>query len=166
MGGKVWIQKTRQPVLQDCLSENFKDDHHIIFGDQNETWLQFKQDHDDWEWDDGSFKHKSLDYKDFQADLWNKSGQQICNFYNKSGAKNIQFKVRTEDDDKMIYKTMSSEYQIYFVIDATGSMKVDIEKARKSVRDMANQQFAKKIKVTFYRDHDVKDLNLIETYPA
>ena len=68
----------------------------------------------------------------------------------------------------MVYKTSQTPYQIYFVIDATASMAVDIKKARKSIINMANnEQLKKRIKVLFYTDHDVHNTSkLIRAIPG
>ena len=67
---------------------------------------------------------------------------------------------KTKDNDKFI-GAEKTDFQVSFVIDATGSMHTEIVKAKETVKKLIDFKHltTKKLRVCFYRDHcDPKDI--------
>lgn len=119
----------------------------------------------DWDFESiETTKIKQYTQREFLERLWNKAGEQIIAHYNKTRSKNIQFRKREALDNENIRGSCS--YQVCFVIDATGSMYQDIQKAKDCVKNLSdNKKYNIQIKIIVYRDHDVFD-DVIDQFPA
>lgn len=169
MGGKVWHNdKEKTAVLFMC--DDYKDDTKVNLSGKSMKWGDFKiKCGGEWNWDlptDSEYKTLQKNNREKMKNIWDKFGQAILKYYLDTKGTNIKYIPYTSSDE--VYKTLVSvNYFICFVIDGTGSMSREIERARISVG-----QFIKKykerggeaeFKVVIYRDHC--DDNLIETFP-
>ena len=65
--------------------------------------------------------------------LWNSAGAQMLKYYKDVNECECIFRERTKHDDNFIIGDANDNFQVSFVIDATASMQVDIDKAKESV---------------------------------
>ena len=165
MGGNVWNEE-KTAVLFMC--DDYKDDTKVNLPGQKLNWAKFK-DHcgSDWNWYlPNEEKYLVIMQKNRQKmiDAWNKCGRGILNYHSTRGTK-IKFIPYTSYDD--INKSLNSiPHYICFVIDGTGSMLSEINKARISVGQFISKynDLKSEFKVVIYRDHC--DVKTIEEFPT
>ena len=98
--------------------------------------------------------------------IWNTFGKGILRYYFEKFGTEIKYIPYTSVDE--VFKTQFSvKYNICFVIDGTGSMHHEIERARLSVGQFISKYKERgtesEFKVVIYRDHC--DSNIIEMFP-
>ena len=169
MGGKVWHNDTeRTAVLFMC--DDYKDDTKVNLSGKSMNWGDFKNRcGSEWNWDlptDSGYRTLQRNNRDKMKNIWDKFGQAILKYYLDTKGTNIKYIPYTSTDE-ILKSLVSVNYFICFVIDGTGSMSREIERARISVG-----QFIKKykergseteFKVVIYRDHC--DNKVIEIFP-
>ena len=169
MGGKVWNNdKDRTAVLFMC--DDYTDNTRVIIPGQTMNWGEFKEKcGNKWDWTlhkDEKYFAKQQNNSDKMKNIWNKFGRGILKYYLDTFGTEIKYIPYTSVDD--VYKTQFSvKYNICFVIDGTGSMHREIERARISVGQLISKYKERgtgsKFKVVIYRDHC--DKNIIEMFP-
>ncbi|KAI6658695.1 hypothetical protein LOD99_10969 [Oopsacas minuta] len=168
MGGKVWNNDGKNTAVL-LMCDDYKENTKVILPGQRMNWGEFKEKcENEWDWmlpKDEKYVTYQQNNREKMKEIWNKFGRGILEYHEKRGTK-IKYIPYISSDE--VYKTLLSiKYYICFVIDGTGSMCTDIERARISVN-----QFIKKykergseteFKVVIYRDHC--DSNIIEKFP-
>ena len=169
MGGKVWNKnKDNTAVLFMC--DVYQDQTQIYLPSGATKWGEFKDRcGKEWNWylpDDDKYRSKQLSNQKLMKDIWNKFGKGILNYYYKKEKTGITFVPYTTYEE-VNHSLFSAKYLICFVIDGTGSMCRDIDRAKVSVGQLI-QHFKEKgssseFRIVIYRDHC--DDELIETIP-
>ena len=166
MGGKVWNNdEMRTAVLFMC--DDYKDDTRVCLPGRNMNWGKFKiQCGKEWNWDlpdEKKYLVLQQENREKMRAIWNKFGKGILNYYSTRGTK-----ITYVPYDDLTKPLTSIEYYICFVIDGTGSMITEINKARVSVGrfiDKYKEHTTElQFKVVIYRDHC--DDIIIEKYPS
>ena len=169
MGGNVWNNDgEKSAVLFMC--DDYTDNTRVLIPGYTMNWGQFKEKcGNDWDWTlpkDEKYSAKQRSNREKMIKIWNKFGKGILKYYLQTHGTKIKYIPYTSVDE--VYKTqLSVEYNICFVIDGTGSMCREIEKARISVGQFISKYKERgtesKFTVVIYRDHC--DKNIIEMFP-
>ena len=166
MGGNVWnSDKDRTAVLFMC--DDYTDKTRVLIPGQRMNWGEFKEKcGNEWDWTlpkDDKFLAKQRSNREKMRNIWNKFGRGILKYYLDTFGKEIKYIPYSVDE---VYK-ISVKYNICFVIDGTGSMHRDIQRARISVSQFISKYkeigTQSEFKVVIYRDHC--DKNIIEMFP-
>ena len=75
----------------------------------------------------------------------------------------INFRPFTDDDRDALFGIIP-EKQVLFVVDGTGSMHIEINKAKQAILNFTRNSGYKEVGVVIYRSHD--DSNLVEVFPS
>ena len=167
MGGKVWHNDSEQTAVL-LMCDDYRDDTQVVLPGHNMTWGQFKEKCGfKWDWTSPKGeKYVTLQRhnREKMTQIWNKFGEAILLYYRCKGV-NIKYVPYTSVDDVYNSHSLGAKYYICFVIDGTGSMRIDIERARISVGQFINKykEWESRFKIVVYRDHC--DENLIEMFP-
>ena len=169
MGGKVWQNdQDKTAVLLNC--DDYKDSTEVKIPGKRMKWGEFKeQTSNEWDWSlptDEDYKVLQLENRDKMKNIWNIFGKGILNYHAKKGTK-ITFIPYISFDD-VLKSIQRYEFNVCFVIDGTGSMSRDIDKARISVSQLISYykkhgdgaEFA----IVIYRDHCDKE-DIIQMFP-
>ena len=169
MGGRVWNNDNdKTAVLLMC--DDYKDDTSVLTPGENINWGEFKEKcGNEWDWNlptDIRYLAKQQSNRAKMTAIWNTFGRGILQYYLKTCGTEIKYIPYTSVDE--IYKTQFSvKYNICFVIDGTGSMSREIERARISVGQFISKYKERgtksEFKVVIYRDHCDKEV--IEMFP-
>ena len=169
MGGMTWgNDKQHSAIFLRC--EEYTDDLIMALPDCLINWKEFKLlTSNKWDWEKSSQisieESKQRMYKIIM--VWNRFGEGILKYHKIMNQVDIEYRPHEEINSTLESSTIS-KFQICFVIDATGSMGIDIEKARESIQTLV--QLYKKtnelieFRVVTYRDHC--DTDIIETFPS
>ena len=165
MGGKVWRNdRERTAILFMC--DDYQDYMSVRLPGKSMKWDEFKvKCGKEWKWalpNDPNLKVLQKSNREKMRKIWTKFGRGILNYYSRLGTK-ISFIPFSLKDLEYCF----DDYFICFVIDGTGSMSVDIDKARQSVAKIVKLYEMKNknshFKIVIYRDHCDEDI--IETFP-
>lgn len=154
MGGRMWADESKECILVQCHDKRLNDFQAIKkLSGAKEKWIEFKNRHHGWMWDDGELADSEYGI-DFMIALHNTCGKQTFNFYKrKNPLVDIKFrKYKIEDSYSM--RGLSKSKQICFVIDGTNSMSGDIKKVKTALTNIAKMEVHKEISIIIYRDHD------------
>ncbi|KAI6659793.1 Interferon-induced very large GTPase 1 [Oopsacas minuta] len=170
MGGKVWrIDEDKTAVLITC--DDYRESTEVKIPGKNMKWSVFKeQTGNEWDWtkvqSDEDYRTLQENNREKMMRIWNKFGRGILNYHAKTGTK-ITY-IPYVSFEKVLKTVGIFDFRICFVIDGTGSMANDIDRARISVGQLISK-YKKGHKSVFaiviYRDHcDGEDL--IEMFPV
>ena len=167
MGGKVWQNdEDKTAVLLSC--DDYKDSTEVKIPGKRMKWGEFKDETgNEWDWSlpaDEDYKVLQLENREKMKNIWNIFGKGILNYHAEKG-KIIKYIPYTSFED-VLKSIQSYEFNICFVIDGTGSMRSDIDKARISVGQLIShyrkQGHVAEFAIVIYRDHcDGKDIILM-----
>ena len=169
MGGKVWNNDLKRTAVL-FMCDDYKDYTKVTLQGRTTTWGQFKEKlATEWEWKlprEEKYATLQAHNQDKMIRIWNKFGRAILKYYaDEEDGPAITYIPYTSFDE--VYKNFSLRYNICFVIDGTGSMHREIQKARISVQQFISkyqeQGKESQFKVVIYRDHC--DDNIIEMCP-
>ena len=169
MGGKVWMNDTeRTAVLHMC--DDYTDYSRIQIPGQQMTWGKFKERTiKEWDWsvpNDSEYRALQNQNREKMVKIWDLFGREILNYHAAHGV-DIKY-IPYSEFGKTLAASKASKYRICFVIDGTGSMSTDIDRARVSVKQLISI-YEKRgnpavFKVVIYRDHCDGD-RIIEKFP-
>ncbi|KAI6650610.1 P-loop containing nucleoside triphosphate hydrolase [Oopsacas minuta] len=167
MGGKVWENdKDRTAVLSIC--DDYIDDTKVKLPGYEMTWGKFKEKTgNEWDWTlpkDKDYEKLLEENRNNMIKIWNKFGRGILDYHASKGT-DIAYTPYTSFGE-IRHKKVG--YDICFVIDGTGSMTTDIDKARVSVGQLISHYEKRgnpaRFAIVIYRDHcDAKDI--IQVFP-
>ena len=168
MGGKVWNNDLKKTAVL-FMCDDYKDYTKVTLQGRTTTWEQFKERlATEWDWNlpkEEKYTTLQAHNQDKMVSIWNKFGRAILKYYVDEDRVAITYIPYTSYEE--VYKNIPLRYNICFVIDGTGSMHREIQKARISVQQFISkyQEQAKEshFKVVIYRDHC--DENIIEMFP-
>ena len=169
MGGKVWKNDTdKTAILFTC--DDYKDDTQVIIPGQKMIWSKFKEKTgNEWDWtlpNDREYKALQKNNREKMKQIWDKFGKGILNYHASKGVSIKYIPYSAFDDSLKPFK--STKYRICFVIDGTGSMRTDIDRARVSVRQLISiyedRGNTAVFKIVIYRDH-CDGGKIIEKFP-
>ena len=166
MGGKVWKNDERRTAIL-FMCDDYKDHMTVKLPEESMKWSDFKlRCGNEWNWDlskDPKYTCLQETNRDRMQKIWARFGRDILNYYAQQGTEISYVPLSLMD-----MKYGSSQYYICFVIDGTGSMEKEIEKARlsvsKIVKSYQEEGSSCFFRIVIYRDHCDKDI--IETYPS
>ena len=163
MGGKVWKNDTdRTAILFMC--DDYTNGTLVQIPGQKMIWSKFKaKTGNEWDWtlpNDREYKVLQRNNREKMEKIWDKFGKGILNYHASKGV-DIKYIPYSAIND-------STKYRICFVIDGTGSMRTDIDRARVSVRQLISI-YEKRgnpavFKIVIYRDH-CDGGKIIEQFP-
>ena len=168
MGGKVWHHDSEQTAVL-FMCDDFKDDTKVVLPGYNTNWGKFKAKCGfAWDWtlpEEEKYVILQRHNRKKMMQIWNKFGEAIMQYYSHEGT-HIKYVPYTSFDDICNTHSLGAKYFICFVIDGTGSMRTDIEKARISVGQFIDKykEWDSEFKIVVYRDHC--DKNIIEMFPC
>ena len=170
MGGKVWKNDgDRTAILLVC--DDYKDHTKVQLPDWKINWAKFKeQTENEWDWSlpsDERYTILQQNNREKMKEIWNKFGRGILNYHASRGV-NIKY-IPYSTYENALKEFQTAKYCICFVIDGTDSMRIDIKKARVSVKQLVNIYEARGnpsvFKIVIYRDHCDGE-NIIEVFPT
>ena len=169
MGGKVWKNdKDRTAILFMC--DDYKNDTLVQIPGQKMMWSKFKEKTgNEWDWtlpNDREYKALHEHNREKMKKIWDKFGKGILNYHASKGVDIKYIPYSTFEDSLTSFKSI--RYRICFVIDGTGSMTTDIDRARVSVRQLISiyeyRGNPAVFKIVIYRDH-CDGGKIIEQFP-
>ena len=165
MGGKVWENDIqRQAIVAMC--DDYNDDTMVIVPGGEMSWGNFKdKSSNDWNWtvsQDKAIRKIVLKHRQNMIAIWNTFGKGILKYHANRGTEIQYIPYKALDGSNNV------EYDVCFVLDGTGSMRSEIDKARISIGQLISyyqkQGNPSKFGIVIYRDHcDGEDL--IQRYP-
>ena len=169
MGGRVWRNdKEKTAILFTC--DDYKDSTEVRIPGKSMKWGDFKvQSGNEWDWElptDEDYKILQQNNREIMKNIWNKFGRGILNYHAKAGTI-IKYIPYTSFED-VLKAFQIFKFRICFVIDGTGSMRNDIDRARISVGQLIKQYrehgHGAMFAIVIYRDHCDGD-DLIQNFP-
>ena len=169
MGGKVWNNDTEKTAVL-FMCDDYKDDTKVNLSGKSLNWGDFKvKCGGEWIWDlptESEYRTLQKNNREKMKNIWDKFGQAILKYHFDAKGTNIKYIRYTSTDE--VYKTLVSvNYFICFVLDGTGSMHREIDRARISVgrliKEYKERGSETEFKVVIYRDHC--DDKVIEIFP-
>ena len=170
MGGKVWKNdENRTAILLMC--DDYKDHTKVQLPKSEVNWAKFKeQTENQWDWslpNDEVYLPLQQNNREKMKNIWDKFGRGILDYHANKGV-NIKY-IPYSTFENALKESQSAKYCVCFVIDGTGSMGTDIQKARVSVKQLISIYEARGnpavFKIVIYRDHcDGK--KIIEEFPT
>ena len=167
MGGKVWENDVQRHAIV-SMCDDYSDETMVTVPGCEMSWGKFKdKSRDDWDWtipqDEASRKLTIQNRQNIIA-IWNKFGKGILEYYESRNIQ-IQFTPYRAFDN---LSNKHVEYDVCFVLDGTGSMGREIDKARVSIGQLISyyQKHGNpsKFGIVIYRDH-CDGQNIIQRFP-
>ena len=169
MGGKVWKNDGDKTAIL-LLCDDYNDHTKVQMRNSEVTWAKFKEQTENvWDWslpNDGEYCTFQQDNRKKMKKIWKKFGRGILNYHASRGT--ILRYIPYSKYKNVLKELKSAKYRICFVIDGTSSMRIDIAKARVSVKQL--MQIYKKrrnpveFRIIIYRDHCDRE-KIIEVFP-